>query len=62
MKAKLLSKEGIPRVQQVLTFVGKQLEVGNTLAEYNIQNGSTLEMMPRSGEFMPHRVEVSLLA
>eukprot|EP00418_Pyrodinium_bahamense_P015067 CAMPEP_0179104970 /NCGR_PEP_ID=MMETSP0796-20121207/48727_1 /TAXON_ID=73915 /ORGANISM="Pyrodinium bahamense, Strain pbaha01" /LENGTH=165 /DNA_ID=CAMNT_0020802943 /DNA_START=88 /DNA_END=585 /DNA_ORIENTATION=- len=48
LKAMIRNCEGIPVEQQNLTFIGRQLEDGRALSDYNVRTGSRLLLTLRS--------------
>ena len=50
IKAIIQNQEGTPRKQQRLIYAGKQLEDYKTLKDYNIQQYSTVELVPQTNQ------------
>ena len=44
LKEKIREKDGVPVEQQCLSFGGKELEDGQTLSDYNIQEKRTISL------------------
>jgi len=47
LKVHLVSKTKIPFDEQRLIFAGKQLEDGRTMSDYNVKEGSTIDLVIR---------------
>ena len=67
VKAQIADKTGIPADQQGLSFAGKSLENGRTLADYNVDRGAELhvqfqEPVPALGTWGMAALVLSMLA
>ena len=60
LKQQIELTEGIPSSQQRLVYSGRQLESGNTVRDYNIQQDSTLHLVMglRGSDYPPPLVSV----
>ena len=47
LKKKIQQQKGCLPYRQLLTFGGKKLLYGHTLSDYNIEEGSTIQLMRR---------------
>ena len=54
VKAKIEDSERIPPDDQILTFAGKELEDGRKVSDYDMKNGSTLQLQlrPLEGNYL----------
>ena len=52
VKTMIHEKLGIPHEKLKLKFADQLLEDGHTLSDYNIQDGSTLDLMVRGSKYM----------